>query len=378
MSSITSSLRKRTVSPGFWMLKKDDLKVFAISILVNAYYLVYFHRKNALYSLFLFDDSPSYQIKALSLENRISSHLKTMIPSDNLYSRLLSLIQHTFNWNLVYTLIMCSFLFSLSSLYLFRRLLVMFNISNPTIITIASCFVPISTIMYRVTPTFDSLFSSLLYFSFICFGMDMFSFELITIILIVYCHVEGIAVAVAYIVLHILQKRPLRSSAILSASLIFYFVFFSFNKPSQYVSGLFLVHQSSSSISLKIFKHFFAISDSISNLRTIHSIFYVYGPLLFGGASLVSTCFPMSVFVFVWLLFLVFINGDSIIRIAIPAQVFAYLIGLPHMFTSIVGKYGLIVFSIIYFPSAIVYNKTYLSTYDNMHSYWWRALYSNN
>lgn len=264
---------------------------------------------------------------------------------------------------LLYTLF-----FSVLSALIFKRLLTAYNLSkDPLFTTILFCVFPLRFVLYRSLPTYDTLFLCLIFLSFI-FYRNGFHFSLILLITIAtFTRFEGFLLFIIFLILYALQS-DIKSLISMGAATFAIFLIINIKYPnySQFIIPLSST-QNNERFEMKPFFYYFYLRRSISNLRAIHALEMIYFPCIFGGCVLLFENLPLSVFCFVYTIFLSFIQSTDIHRFAIPVHVISMLIGFDFFLSIPSIKFAITCIIPFFFIGEMYYCGYQISTKQFLH-----------
>lgn len=228
---------------------------------------------------------------------------------------------------LLYTLF-----FSILSVLIFKRFLIAYNIAkSPLFTSILFCLFPLRFVLYRSLPTYDTLFLCLIFLCFILYRKGFHLCLIFFITISTFTRFEGFLLFIVFLILYALQKDISNIISMGAATFaIFLIINIKYPNYSRFIIPLSTIQGGSNSdhFEMKPFFYYCNLRRSISNLRVIHSLEMIYFPCIFGGFVLLFENLPLSVFCFVYTLFLSCIQSSDMHRFAIPVHIVSILVGL--------------------------------------------------
>ena len=216
--------------------------------------------------------------------------------------------------------------------YLFRRLLLVYNFAkNPILSTCMFCILPTKVPMFYSLPTFDGLFFCLICFNLIVYKLNFHSLSLISCILICTIKFEGLSLPIA-LLLSSAFSLDLKHGVLYF--LVFLFDYYVFYAPYQY-SKFFMPGQNPNENFLDYpFSKFFYLIGDISRLMDSQALLVANIIVFIGSLNVLFISFPVG---FVSLFFFVLMNStnsNSPYRLLLPASSISVICGYDMLFSS--------------------------------------------
>ena len=263
---------------------------------------------------------------------------------------VMAALGHRIVGQMIYALVMSSI-----SVFLFRRLLLVYGFKNKSVF-LCCLFIafPPRWVLFRSTATYDSLLLCLIMSSLVFYKIDAQIPLLITCFVGLMTRFELMLMPIIFSICYLIAKRRC------DASICFLFGVFAiallqigFPKWSDYVIPNAIKKgrdpKDIESFTGTLFGFFWTVKGSISNLREIHLLHMVFFPSVFGSALLIAQCLPLSVFGFVYTLFISMIQSYDMNRFAIPVQLLVFLPGIAFFFEDRMVQFVLTILSPIAF-----------------------------
>jgi len=193
------------------------------------------------------------------------------------------------------------------SVYLFKRLIVVFNATkNPKFSSLLFCFIPIRAVLFRSVPSYDTFFINCIFLVMIFEKTGHNHLTLAMCIIASLIRFEGILMALS-ILLFSLIRMNFGDVLLYIVYLIGYIIAIMVKIPNWKTYVIPFGHDGSFGFSL--FVHFRRIKNTISNLRAIHSLLEHYLILFIGIVNLFSISFQLFTISILWFCFVLLIDS---------------------------------------------------------------------
>lgn len=226
---------------------------------------------------------------------------------------------------LLYTLF-----FSIFSCLVFKRLLLVYNlVKSPLYTTILFCLFPVRFVLYRSISTYDTLFLTLIFLSFISYRIGQQLFMLIFVVLACFTRFEGVILFLVYFLLFLINL-DVKNLILTFGSAVGVVFLYKTNYPNYrnfIIPHCLISNRMQESFQLNPLFYYAQLRSSISYLRPIHALEMVYFPAFFGSVVLLFVNVPLSLFCLFYSLFVTCIKSRDLHRFAIPAHSIGILIG---------------------------------------------------
>ena len=361
--------KKITSNQFFWLPSREDLYCWLLNGLILAAIYISLHLIGKLRIIVFFQDLPNELIFAKHMNNsQLPSIVTEKYPLFTLHSYILKGFLIVFNSNYILTCISSSLLFSMLSTYLFRRLLIVYKcVESPFLSTLAYCFVSGIGIAFRASATNDTLFFCFVLFSLIFFKTSNYALLLVNLALATLTRPEGFILIIAILVMSAIKKQLLMSAFIFIEFVVFIFYFIGNNMLNINTLKEISLNKELSEKSFRFISYLFKNeTNNISNLRTMHSVLFQLTVIFLGILGILNSdtriiaVFPICMFIA-----LLFIDGDSLLRVSLPAFFIAVIVGFDSIISSKKSRKAIIAFSLIFaLPVNVIYAKTFIAKYS--------------
>lgn len=349
---------------GLWKLTKDDLILSIVCIAIHMIIhctSLYFNVENK--SILGFRDCPQYLLTAKYLittpeSDPVQSILR--IPYTKIYSQtpiypiILKLLSIMCLNNYILGQIVSIYLANLFFIYIFRRFLITLHlVQDPFFTTFLVMLIPFRFTLYSSTPSSYPIYLSFILLGFIHFSVDNFIQVAVFVICAALSRPEGFINYFIFLVLYLVRSLTKFSHIWKILTIIVPFsvhlVFLNNHVGSlkeYFIWAIFIPYMKNDEIFGKPLTEFFSLLDTISNLRKIHGYIDFYLPMILSIAALFAKSPALAFFSLFYFSIIIFINNDAVFMLAIPIQIFGFLIGFDIIFTKPSSRKVIYVFSV--------------------------------
>jgi hypothetical protein len=246
------------------------------------------------------------------------------------------------------------------SVYLFRRVLLIFNaVRDPLFTTVLFCIGPANWTLLRSTPTSDAWEFVFLCFALITFGMDEIIFLSSSLFLAAATRLESLILYPIFGGLYLFRKQSLHAGILVIIGVVYVTVLLYFPLATEPL-GTYLCAPypyARDVIQPSPFHYFAKIATSISNLGPTHAFVALLAPSFVGAIALVQKCAPLGIMATVWIIAASVFGSEAMYRLIVPGQIFALLVGFDDLFTTSTIRRFVYGFAVFYVVIDIFYAK---------------------
>ncbi|OHT02604.1 hypothetical protein TRFO_07016 [Tritrichomonas foetus] len=334
--SIYDSLTpSKTYTHHLWKIDKIDQFSFSIYLIMLLISWIFTFLNGDFISPLAYWDGPNYVYVAKTLYNIPENnpwkrefnypayYFACHLPGFPIIIKLFAFLTFNCYWlGDIIAIIFCSFL----SLYVFRRLLIVYDcVNDPKWTCLIFLCIPLRNCLYRLVGASEPLFISLCYLALIFYKIDKKLFMLLSLIGACFTRIEGLAI-VGTIGLCYLLRLDFIGAIITSLSFsVHIFLLYLHQIKFGTYKAYFIFNQG-----LIKFKPFYALIENSKNFQSIQYLFpilHLHVLMIFGCLVLFATSIPLAIFSTVYLIYNSMLFHIDVYRYALPGYILCILVG---------------------------------------------------